>query len=97
MNLNVSQNGGQPKFGGNNYPLRGSKLTLWEGGTRVPTIVAGGRVKPKGSKHNGQAIVKQISYSVLEDIQPKMEIILNVQAFLYTTTCLFVQKLFFTL
>ena len=31
--------GYQSQFGGSNFPLRGSKLTLWEGGTRVPAFI----------------------------------------------------------
>ena len=34
-----------PTFGASNYPLRGGKNTLFEGGTKSPTIVSGGAVR----------------------------------------------------
>ncbi len=44
--LFVSDNGGSPLTGANNYPLSGAKYSLWEGGIRVPmAIVWPGKVK----------------------------------------------------
>lgn len=35
----ASDNGGCPSGGGNNYPFRGYKHTLFEGGVRTPALV----------------------------------------------------------
>lgn len=45
-----SDNGGDPVNRGFNYPLRGYKRTLWEGGVRAAAFVHGKMLKRKGVK-----------------------------------------------
>ena len=45
-----SDNGGKPVYGGYNWPLRGTKQTLWEGGVRSTGFVHGKMLERKGAK-----------------------------------------------
>jgi arylsulfatase A-like enzyme len=47
--LFTSDNGGPYDSGANNYPLRGSKGTLWEGGTRASAFVYSSMFENKGT------------------------------------------------
>ena len=57
---------GQPSQAARNLPLRGHKLTPYEGGTRVPMMVKWPGVTPPGSVCNDYVIIEDIFPSFLE-------------------------------
>ncbi|XP_019628235.1 PREDICTED: arylsulfatase B-like [Branchiostoma belcheri] len=48
----TADNGGWPLFSGNNFSLRGGKITLWEGGTRAAAFVHGSMLQKTGYTSN---------------------------------------------
>ena len=47
----TADNGGETRYGGNNYPLRSQKWSLYEGGVRANSFISGGFLKTQ-SKNN---------------------------------------------
>ena len=52
----LTQNGGEfsQGSGGRNYPLRGEKNSIWEGGTRVTSFLHSPLIKKRGNSYNGR-------------------------------------------
>ncbi|XP_069103673.1 arylsulfatase B-like isoform X1 [Argopecten irradians] len=49
----TADNGGWTQFHGNNYPLRGGKITIYEGGTRATAFIAGKMLEKTGYTYDG--------------------------------------------
>ncbi|XP_025084343.1 LOW QUALITY PROTEIN: arylsulfatase B-like [Pomacea canaliculata] len=49
----TADNGGGYSMEGNNYPLRGGKFTVWEGGTRAVALIKGPGLKVTGAEYDG--------------------------------------------
>ncbi len=73
-----ADNGGQVTQGASNYPLRGTKSTPWEGGTRVPAFLSGGtNIIPdsvRGTSFTGLAHVTDILPTIREMLLNKIKL-----------------------
>jgi len=49
----TADNGGETRSGGNNFPLRSQKWSLYEGGVRANAFIAGGLAPSKDAKFDG--------------------------------------------
>ena len=56
--LLITQNGGEFSrgSGGRNYPLRGEKNSMWEGGTRVASFLHSPLIQNQGNSYDGSVI-----------------------------------------
>jgi arylsulfatase A-like enzyme len=79
----ASDNGGCPTSGGRNYPLRGGKSTLFEGGTRVEAFLYSKKlsVSAKGSSHSGLFHVTDWFPTILEMARITYEPVLPLDGF----------------
>ena len=48
----TADNGGETRWGGNNYPLRSQKFSLYDGGLRVNSFVSGGLIESSKNKNS---------------------------------------------
>jgi arylsulfatase A-like enzyme len=75
--LFLADNGGMPSEGGFNYPLRGHKATVWEGGVRAQTFLhwTGFSAAVKGTVYGGLAHVTDWGVTLLSALghQPVVE------------------------
>lgn len=72
--VGAADNGGPTMSAANNYPLRGSKMSNWQGGTRGNAFVSGGYVPPsqRGKKLEGFVAIEDwyTTYCALAGVDP---------------------------
>ncbi|XP_048241370.1 arylsulfatase B-like [Haliotis rufescens] len=78
--LFLSDNGGDLDNYGNNYPLRGGKFTIWEGGTRTVCFMRGAGLNRSGHSFSGlihavdwKATLVSAAGGTLEDASDSMD------------------------
>lgn len=69
-----ADNGGQTIRGGNNYPLRGNKATLWEGGTRAASFFKHPNMKEQGWISSKLMHVTDWVPTLLSAIAPSLDV-----------------------
>ena len=83
----TADNGGPVDSGANNYPLRGSKSTLWEGGTRASAFVYSSMFENKGTINDQlihvvdwiPTLLTAVKGQLSEDDKHKVELFLSEQ------------------
>jgi len=76
-----ADNGAPFDKGGSNYPLRGTKATMWEGGTRSAAFIYSSMLKDKGTKNNEMihvvdwipTLLSAVKGTLSDDYQSKVE------------------------
>lgn len=68
----ASDNGGCPAYGGSNFPYRGFKHTLFEGGVRTPALVysKSESIIPKEVQETQYAVKRVVSYEQSSKLLP---------------------------
>lgn len=65
----TADNGGETRSGGNNFPLRSQKWSLYEGGVHVNSFINGGLVTRTGTKYSGLFHVSDWRETILDAME----------------------------
>ena len=84
-----TDNGGLPRFGGFNWPLRGTKHTVWEGGARGAGFVHGNLLAQKGVRNKEllhatdwyPTLIKLAGIRVTRGVCPHLAFVFVIQRF----------------